>query len=349
MKTIMIVVAVLFAASMFYGLSFSGLPGGGGGQPSNVLAKVNGRAVDPMRYQELINRIAQNFGQNATPSDMAMIDNLALGQAVDFTLLQQAAEKKVKVSGGEIDAALDSIMKQQNIPSKRELENALKKIGLSVGKFRDFIKGDIIVQKLQMKLQAEVKVTPDDLREVMRKFPKEKEPEKIALREKQQNAFRSFYSEIRSKAKIEIVNPLLKAHDFRFRGRLNEAIAEYQKAISQMPTNPMIHVYLGDAYMAAGRKDLALAEYENAVKVEGGNPDLYLVLGKVYLGMGEKGLATDQFRKASLIAGDNKATHEKLLKLFQQMKRPAEAAREQAEIKRLEKKEKFEKEITGSR
>jgi parvulin-like peptidyl-prolyl isomerase len=435
-KTIMIVVAVVFAGTMFYGLGYRGLKGEGGGAGSKVLAKVNGREIDPMRYQELVNRLAQNYGGKLAPSDMAMINIMALGQAIDFTLMQEEADKRVRVSGSEIDAALNNIMQQQKIPSRRDLENVLKQQGLSLGKFRDFIKGDIEVQKLQMKLMEEVKVTPDDLREVrashilvkteaeakdllqqinkgadfaslakkysqdpgsaakggdlgyfstgsmveafektafslkpgevsgliqtpfgyhilkvtdsrLRKFPGAKgEIEQAALREKQEKTFRRWYSDVRSKAKVEIINPVMKGHDLRFKGHVQEAIDQYQKAALQEPTNPLIHIFLGDSYLSLGRKDLAISEYENAEKVEGGNPELYLVLGQVYAKMGERSLAADQFHKASLIAGDNKDAHEKLLKIFEKLKRPSEAAKEKTELKRIEKREKFVKELT---
>lgn len=437
-KTIMIVVAVLFAGSMFYGLGYRGIKGDWGGKnATNILAKVNGSEVSPLRYQEILTRVAQNFGANVSPADMAFIENLALGQAIDFTLILGEARKSVKVSGGEVDAAIDSIMKQQNVPSKRELENALRRMGMSLGKFRDLIKDDIMVQKFSMKLREEVRVTPDDLREVrashilvtseaeakmllgkikggadfaalakqyskdpgsaakggdlgyfptgtmvepfekaafslkpgevsgivqspfgyhiikvadsrLRKFPgAEKDIEKVALREKQEKTFRRWYSDVRSKAKIEIINPALRGHDFRFKGQIPQAIEEYKKAVLENPTNPYLPIYLADTYMMVGKKDLALAEYENAVRIEGGNPALYIVLGKAYESAGMKDLAAAQFRKASLVAGDNKALHEQLLKLFQAMKRSGDITREKAELKRIEKKEQFEKELRG--
>lgn len=235
-------------------------------------------------------------------------------------------------------------MKQQKVPSQRELENALKRMGLSLGKFRDLIRDEMMVQKLSMKLQEEVRVTPDDLREVrtshilvtseseakdllsrinkgenftalakkyskdpgsaakggdlgylttgsmiepfektafslkvgqvsgivqspfgyhiikvtdsrLRKFPGgEKDIEKAALREKQEKVFRRWFSEIRSKAKVEIISPEFKGNDLRFRGRVQEAIEEYKKAILENPTNPYLHVFLGDSYMMLGRK-----------------------------------------------------------------------------------------------
>ncbi len=441
-KTIMIVVAVVFAGTMFYGLGVGGLKGDfGGGGNSKVIGKVNGREIDLLRYQDIVNRLAQNAGGNLSPSDMAMLDTLALGQAIDFTLLREEADKRVRVSGSEIDNALNTIMQQQKIPSKKDLEAALKRAGLSLGQFREFIKGDIAVQKLQMKLMEEVKLTPDDLREVrashilvsteaqakailqelrsgadfavlakkysldtgsarkggdlgyfssgtmveqfekaafglkpgeisgiirtqfgyhilkvtdsrLRQFPQAKKgesSEQIALREKQENIFRRWYTGVRGKAKVEVINPVLKGHELRFKGQLPEALAQYQKAAQQDPNNPFIHIFMGDTYMAMNRRDLAIPEYENAARGEGGNPEMYLVLGQVYAKIGETKLAAEQFHKASLVAGDSKEMHEKLLKIFTQLKRPAEAANERNEIKRIEKREQFQKELTSGK
>lgn len=439
-KGIMITVIILFAGSMFYGLGYRGFSGDwSGGGRSTVLAKVNGMEVDPLRYQELLNRVAQSFGPNITPSDMALIENLALGQAIDFTMILKEARKRVKVSGAEVNSAVDGIMQQQKIPSRREMENALKRMGLTMDKFRDFIKNDLTVQKMSIKLREEVRLTPDDLREVrtshilvsteaeaktllikvksgsdfallakqfsqdpgsaprggdlgyfstgmmvvpfekaafalkageisnvvktpfgyhiikiadsrLRKIPAAKQDiEKYVLQEKQEKTFRKWYSEVRSRAKIEIINPVFKGHDFRFKGRPALAIAEYQKAIRENPANPYLPIYLGDTYMMIGKKDLALAEYEKSVRIEGSNPSLYIMLGKAYENAGVKDLAVAQYRKASLIAGDNRQLHEQLLKTFQQMKRPAEVSRENAELKRIAKKEKFEKELRGEK
>ncbi|MFA4844780.1 MAG: peptidylprolyl isomerase [Candidatus Margulisiibacteriota bacterium] len=440
MKTIMIVVAILFGASMFYGLGYSGLSGGsegGPGQGSRVIAKVNGQEIDPLRFREIMNRVVQGFGQEFTPSDLAFIENMALGQTIEFTLMASEASRKVKVSGREIDSALDGIMKQQKVASKRQLETALKQMGLTMGQFRDLIQDDLLIQKLQAKLREEVKVTPDDLREVrashillsteaaaktilaklqaggdfaalakeysldkgsaakggdlgyfatgsmvkpfeqtafllkpgqlsglvktpfgyhiillvdsrLRKFPANGQSiEQIALQEKQEKTFRNWYSEVTAKAKVEVISPEFKANNLRFKGQLGEAITEYKKAIAENPASPLLHVFLGDTFMTIGQKALAISEYESAVRLEGGNPDLYLVLGKAYEATGQGELAASQYKKASLVAGDTKAVHERLLKLFQKLKRPREVALEQSELKRIEKKEKFEKELRG--
>ncbi|MDD5382657.1 MAG: peptidylprolyl isomerase [Candidatus Margulisbacteria bacterium] len=438
MKTIMIVVVVLFAASMFYGIGMTrGSWKGMGDDASKSLAKVNGKELDPARFREILSRIGRQFGDNISPQDMAFVQNLALGQTIDFTLMLEEAKRKTRVSNQELDMAIDSIMKQQNIPSKRELENALKRMGMSLSAFKNLIKDEILVQKMVSRVREGVVVTPDDLREIkashilvsnealakdllarvnkgedlaalaqkysidtgsagkggdlgyfttgmmvepfekavfslkigqvsgivktsfgyhvikvtdsrLRKFPgNEKDIEKAARLEKQEKTFRRWYSEIRGKAKIEIINPALRANDLRFRGQLLEAIAEYKKAIAGEPGNPFFHLFLGDTYMTIGRSELAISEYEAAISMAGGNPDFYLVLAKAYEKAGKKDLAVQQYRRASLVAGDNKAMHQRLLKLFEQAKLYGEVSKEKAEIARIEKKEKFEKSLQG--
>ena len=356
---------------------------------------------------------------------------------MDFVLIQADAKKRVRISGREVDLALESIVKQEKLSSVKDLERALKRAGLSMRKFKDMIRDEMLVQKMVAKIRGEVKVTPDDLREVkashilvtteaeareilekikrgedfaalarkysndpgsakkggdlgyfstgsmvepfekaafglkvtelsepvktpfgyhivkvtdarLRKFTgEEKDIEKAALAEKQEKAFRKWFSELKSKAKVEIISPELKAHDLRFKGRIWEAIQEYKTAISQNPANPYLHVFLGDAYGTVGKSDLAISEYERAIAVEGGNLELYIILAKAYEKAGKKDLAIKQYKRASLVAGDNKAMHEHLLKIFEELKAWDQVKREKAEIARIEKKEKFEKELSG--
>ncbi|OGB87028.1 hypothetical protein A3H38_02225 [candidate division WOR-1 bacterium RIFCSPLOWO2_02_FULL_46_20] len=189
-----------------------------------------------------------------------------------------------------------------------------------------------------------IKVTDSKLR----KFEgEEKDIEKAALQYKQEAVFRQWFSQLKGKAKLEITSPALKGHDFRFKGMLWQAIQEYKKAILEEPANPYLHVFLGDTYVAMKNIDLAIAEYETAVGLEGGNPELYMVLAEAYEQNGKKAEAIQQYERASLVAGDNKALHEKLLKAFKKLKAEKQVGDENAEIKRIEKKEKFEKELKG--
>lgn len=432
MKTIMIAVAVVFFASMFYGISQVNL--GGGREYDKSLAKVNGKAVDPLRYQEILARLAAQFGGNLSPHDAPFLENLALSQAVDFTLVLKEARRQVKVSNSEVKMALTQMMQQGNIPSEKQLDQALKRNGISLGQFKGLLKDEMLVQKMVSKVRSDVKVNPEDMREVrashilvtqealaksllarakkgedfaalakqysidsgsavkggdlgffrtgamvepfekaafrlkvgevsglvkssfgyhlikvtdtkLRQAEKNQNLEQVVLTEKQQSAFQTWYSRIRQKANVEIVNPKFKAHQFRFSGRLREAIDEYRRAIAAEPRDPYLHINLGDVYATMGQKTEALAEYGAAVNLEAGNPLLYMIYAEELAKAGQKSEAIAQLSKASLVAGDNKAVHEKLRDEFKKLGASAEAGKEQAEIKRIEKKESFEKSL----
>ena len=182
----------------------------------------------------------------------------------------------------------------------------------------------------------------------MRKFGDDvKDIDKAALEDKQDKSFRKWFSGLKGKAKIEIINPALKAHDLRYRGRMGEAIQAYQEAISLSPGDPYLHVFLADTLNTIGKSELAITEYEKAIAIEGGNPALYIVLAKAYETAGQKIKAVKQYKRASIVAGDNLALHEELIKKFKELKAWPEYKREQKEIVRIKKKEQFEKELRG--
>ncbi|MFH1542479.1 MAG: peptidylprolyl isomerase [bacterium] len=434
MKTIMMVVVVIFAASMFYGISATRFSGGTD-RPSGI-AKVNGQQIDPLRYREIVSRVIGQFGDDVRPQDLAFIQNLAIGQTIDFTLVLNQAKRKVKVSGYEIDMAIENIMKQGNFSSQQQLEGVLKQSGLTLSKFKSMMKNEMLVQKMVNTIRQEAQVTPDDLREVKashilvstealanelvgrlakgddfaalaKEYSKdlgsgkqggdlgyfttgrmvkpfeqavfalkvdevskpvksdfgyhiikltdsrlrtptgeEKDIEKQVLAEKQGQAFQKWFSGIKSKAKVELLSPELKAHEFRFRGQVREAIEKYNEAIALTPANAFLYIFLGDTYNTIGQKKMALEQYQKAVAIDGGNAELYILLADAYKNNDQKKEAIEQYKKASMVAADDKKLHEKLGTLFKDLNAWTEYRDEQAEIKRIEKKEAFEKELS---
>lgn len=436
MKAIMITVAVVFAASMFYGIGSIkwNTPGWGGGG-SKEIAKVNGKQITQEQYRQILNRVAQQFGVKMNPQNMAFIENLALGQAIEYSLILAEAKKNVRISGGEVDMAINNIMQQQQIASKQQLETALKQMGLNVEKFKELVKDEMLVQKMVMKIREEAKVTSEDLREVrvshilvtnetlskellkqikqgsdfavlakeysidpgsatkggdlgffatgamvepfekaafslkvgemsqtpiktqygyhiikvtdskLRKFEKGQDLEKAAALDKQNKTFQKWFMEKRSKAKVEILSPQMKGHDFRFKGKVWEAVQEYKKAIVKDSANPYLHIFLGDCYSSAGQLDQAIAEYEAAIRVNGSNLDFYAILAAAYEKNGKKDLALEIYRRAALMAGDNKEAHQALFKVFERLGSSKDAANERSELRRIDKKENFEKSL----
>jgi Tfp pilus assembly protein PilF len=174
---------------------------------------------------------------------------------------------------------------------------------------------------------------------------KGKDINEVILAEKQDQAFNKWNYELRQKAKIEINEPLIKAHTLLLSGKLNEAISAYNEASMNNPSNAYVHLFLGDAYMKAGNKEFALLEYEKASQFSGADPSLLIAVGDVYKDLKKTSLALEQYRRASLISGDNKDMHKELKTIFTKLGAASDAKKEQAEINRVEKKEKFEKEI----
>ncbi len=437
MKTIMLVVIVIFAASMFYGIGMSRSQDGGGTKRIKGLAKVNGREINVYQYREFLNRITRQLGSDISAQEFAFVESQALQQTIDFTILLQQAKKKVRISGKELDLAVNNVMAKGKFSSKKDLERSLKSLGMSMGKFKEMLKNELLVAKFMRKMQEEITVSPDDLREIkarhilvsteadankmiaklkkgerisklakkysidpgskdkggdlgyfttgmmvepfekaafklkigevsgvvkspfgyhvievtdsrLRKFKGEqKDIEKAALAEKRTKAYQKWFSKVRNKTKVEITHPGLKGHAYRFRGQLLEAIEEYKKAVKQSPNNAYLLVFLGDAYYSIGKKDLAIKQYQAAVRVEGGRPEFYMILGMAYEKIGKKDLAVKEYRKVSMIAGDNKKMHEDLIEIFKKLGAWKEVRAERAEIKRIEKKEKFEKSLSG--
>ena len=84
MKTIMLVVAVIFAASMFYGLGTGIRSGFGGQRKVSGFLKVNGQKVNPMRYKQVLLQIRQNFPEQISPQEALFLQNMALSQTIDL-------------------------------------------------------------------------------------------------------------------------------------------------------------------------------------------------------------------------------------------------------------------------
>jgi parvulin-like peptidyl-prolyl isomerase len=446
MKTIMVIVAVLFAATMFYGLSYTGIKGMKGEPKKGSIATVDGKEIDHKRLEQTIQKIMSGKKERKTPEDVMLYQTMALQQVIDFTIMLNDAKRRFRVGGGEVDQAVDQIMEANKIPNRDTLKSALKNIGQDYSDFRNNVKEEIVVAKMMNKVKADVAITPDDLREVkarhilimpksadqkgdleakakaeellsrikkgesfaalatkysddsvsgkkggdlgyfttgtmvpefekaafslkpgevsdvvktsygyhivqvedtrLRKIKeKGKDLNEEVLTDKQDQALKKWMYQLSQKAKVEINEPLIKAHSLYLMGKLNEAIAAYNQASMDNPSNPYIHLLLGDAYRNTGNKEFALLEYRKAGDFSGADANLLMAVGDAYQSLKNRDSALESYRKASLISGDDKDMHGELKKVFDNMSAKSDAAKERSEISRIEKKEKFEKEI----
>jgi foldase protein PrsA len=446
MKSIMIAVAVLFAASMFYGLGYTGLKSMKNAPQKGSIATINGKEIDHARFQRTIKNMFEQEKGRIKPEQAILYQTMALQQVIDFELMLKEGKRYFKVSGAEMDQTIDQIMTANKIPNRDALKQALANMGQKFDEFKNSIKDEIILAKIVNKIKSQVSMTPEDIREVkashilvmprgtdakadfearvkiegiLQKIKKGesfadlakknsddmgsaskggelgyfttgmmvpefekavfalkpgqlseivktsygyhiikmeatrlrtvkvkgKDISEVVLAEKQDQAFKRWLVGLRQKNKVEINEPIIKAHSYLLGGNLNEAISTYNEAAMGDPSNAYIHLFLADAYLKAGNKEFALLEYDKASQMSGADPSLLISIGDAYKTLKKTDLALAQYRKASLISGDNKDMHKELKDIFSKIGSQTDAAKETSEIKRLEKKEKFEKEI----
>ena len=167
MKVIMIVVAVVFAVSMLYGLGYVGMKGGAAPGPDQQrIAKVNGQWVNPMRFGQLLSRYLANVPGIPDLGTISFFQNLALNQAVDFELVLADAKRNVRVGGADLRKTIDEIMAQSGVKERAQFERLLTQQGVTWGQFEDFIRDELLVEKRVQQLESKITVTPEDLREV---------------------------------------------------------------------------------------------------------------------------------------------------------------------------------------
>ncbi|MEK7375648.1 MAG: peptidylprolyl isomerase, partial [Candidatus Margulisiibacteriota bacterium] len=82
------------------------------------------------------------------------------------------------------------------------------------------------------------------------------------LEEKKTNTFNAWAADLKSKAKIEIKNPAMRAFDKRIKGDNLGALAEYKKAIEDYPTNAYYRIFFADLLKQMGNPSQAVLEYQ---------------------------------------------------------------------------------------
>lgn len=165
MKAIIIAVAIIFAATIFYG-GFSGLRYLREVRKVVSLAKVNGKEVSPLKYGQTLSQILASIGKRTGLLERSYLQLIALNQVIDYTIMLQESEKRVGVRWNEVDQAISSMLEASNIPSEQIFEEYLKRQGITLRDYKKMVRSDMLVQKMIDKLKAQVEVKPEDLREI---------------------------------------------------------------------------------------------------------------------------------------------------------------------------------------
>jgi tetratricopeptide (TPR) repeat protein len=108
------------------------------------------------------------------------------------------------------------------------------------------------------------------------------------------------------------------------RGRIDEAIAEYQTAIRIQPA-AVAYTSLGVAYEAKGLINEAIEQYQLALRLQPGNADAHTYLAIVYAESGALDNAIEHFRIAVRLRPDSADAQYGLGRAYLEKGRPAEA------------------------
>jgi parvulin-like peptidyl-prolyl isomerase len=166
MKTIMVIVAVLFGATMFYGIGYMGVKNVKEGPKKGSIATVNGKEIDHKQFDQVLRNYLSQVKGPLTPEAIMMYQSAALQQIIDQMILLNDAKRHVSVGGGEVDDNIGQIMQANKIKDINVLKSAIAQKGLDYNDFKEMLKNDIILGKMSAKLRGSVTVTADDLREI---------------------------------------------------------------------------------------------------------------------------------------------------------------------------------------
>ncbi|MDO8734941.1 MAG: peptidylprolyl isomerase [Elusimicrobiota bacterium] len=205
---------------------------------NKAIAKVNDDVILQSDYDEAVNpvisQIKKTYGEVMPQEDMdkkiAEIRKELLDQMIDQKLLLQEAKKKdVKVSKREVDDGIETVkdrFKRKNekvltaVEADAEFNSELKKQNLTMAKFRDKLREDIMVNKL-IEDGVVRKVIPPSADELKSYYEKNRdkmdEPEKVSVRHilirVEKNASTKEKSQALNKIK-EVQQKLNKGEDF---------------------------------------------------------------------------------------------------------------------------------------
>ncbi|MFH0887091.1 MAG: peptidylprolyl isomerase, partial [bacterium] len=166
MKSIMIVVAVVFAATMFYGLGSIGI---NQIEKRNTqgLARINGEEINAGKFNQFFSEIVKGKEDELTPQAIAFAQNMALNQMIDFSLLlSEARRRNISLQDSEISRTVEEIITKNKLGSEAELDRRLRSMGSSLDTFKDMIREEMLVYKLLSRVRESVTLDNNDLREV---------------------------------------------------------------------------------------------------------------------------------------------------------------------------------------
>src|SRR5262245_34793475 len=158
-STIVLALAALFAISCG-GPGGTG-PSGGGVDPNEPAATVNGKAIKMEDVERAVKQQAQGQETKFSPLELAGARLQVLQSLIEQEVMYQKAEKETTVPTEEEITAEVNKQKTESRLSKEEFEKQMKQAGLDENSFRENIKKGLAIKKLVDKITGKIE-PPDD-------------------------------------------------------------------------------------------------------------------------------------------------------------------------------------------
>ena len=115
------------------------------------------------------------------------------------------------------------------------------------------------------------------------------------------------------------------ANAYRTAGKLDDAVATYEKAVAILPGFAEAHGNLGVMYFKKGETDKAISEFQAAVSADKLSPEAYLDLGAVYHAQRKYDEAITSYKEGLTVAARNPELLNALGLAYQAQERNSEA------------------------
>ncbi|MCW8895583.1 peptidylprolyl isomerase [Sulfurimonas sp.] len=225
--------------------------------PESTVAVVNGTAISIDERDKEVGKLLPKAYFHSTVNDKKLKDlqEKALESLIEKTLFYSyAISKNITTSESEIDDVMTKLAVTYG--SKKNLENAIKKLGFTKETFREVVKKDETLKKLYKK-EIKYDISEDELKDYYEKnMYKFKEPEKIRVR----------LIHVRN-------NPEDPEGKSKAKKRIDEAMAEIKKGtpfgdVAAKYSTAMSRIKGGDmGFLHRGRLDMAVEEVAFAMEI----------------------------------------------------------------------------------
>ena len=345
-KVLVIVLAIAFVGGLLYtGSVFVREPSADG---YGVIAMVNGKPITREAFEQgYRNALLSEYEYTGRvlPETIGPIRVSLLDQFINTALITEAAQKeKIRISSKEIEAEFK--LQEEAFPSKEAFRDALAANNITVAQFKTLIKDRLTIQKLFAKVQAGVTVSEDEVKKAYteetgkpaegEEFDEKRSEIETRLRTKaEQDALSNWLEGLRSEANIELRDAELRALRKLQENDYDEAILEYNSAITMDPDNAYLYVGAAQAYTAKGDTEQAIEALKKAVSLRPEDPYLRLLLGLAYRDGGSRELAANEFKAASEYGGLDILLHVRLESLLKTVGSDDDVKEQQAKTKEI--------------